>query len=101
MRDIGPGDLVICIDDRPCQCSDKCGVPIAGLVKHRAYRIKSIDKTAEDGIPRVDVGLPPNQTHKGSNVVGIFRFKPLNDGPDDDEIIAMIRKPGRLVVTTS
>jgi len=95
-------DLVICIDDRPCQCKlQKCGgAIIEGLKKGRVYRVIHERDDFKDGLKRIDVGLPLTPNHN-SSYIAAYRFKPFNEGEQIPAIIAMIKQPHKLDITTA
>lgn len=86
MSDIQAGDVVVCINAEPIDF----GIVIAaggGLVRGRHYRVR---------YPFADVGIPCLMLH--GDPLGqedgrlALRFRKLNDGTDDAELIARIRK---------
>ena len=93
--DIGPGDLVQCVD------ADNLRNSLPPLRNGGLYRVERMVKTDRFGHPGVKlVGLPVTSTGWGYRT---DRFRKLNDGEDDAELIARIRKcsPNRVPVTAT
>lgn len=93
MSDFAPGDLVVCVDAGPCRCG--CGLVNPSLQLGRHYRIKSVVvwPASRSGTPILCLGLAsfmslPNHMP----LIAARRFRKLNDGEEDAELIARIKQ---------
>ena len=88
MSDIQAGDVVVCVD-----ASLPPGLIPIGLVQWRAYRIAAVFPGKVSNLPAVTLVSGPDAsrvTRDGG--FGVERFRKLNDGTDDAELIERIRK---------
>lgn len=86
--DIKPGDLVICVDTGPFNCGVTRHTG-KSLRKGRVYRVAALSNSRPDSAGHV-CGCPDLVMSCG--VFGLeFRFRRLNDGDDDAELIARIK----------
>lgn len=90
MSNIGPGDLVVCVDASPRQGFRPA--PCSFLEEGRYYLIAFAGQFR--GIPGVLLKGDPNNRMPGYEKTGWHadRFRKLNDEPDNAELIARIRK---------
>jgi hypothetical protein len=86
-KDIGPGDVVVCVDAKPNRDD-----PLAGLLSEgRAYRAAIVGARDTDGAPSVGFrDIRPSEPGKVW-AFSLYRFRKLNDGEGDSELIARIK----------
>lgn len=86
MSAIGPGDLVVCVDDGPPPgwLGPKHKLRVA---KGRAYRVVH----AFPSLAGISFSFGWNEPATLSGGYGAWRFRKLNDGTDDAELIAAIK----------
>jgi hypothetical protein len=93
---IGPGDLVVCVDASPCKC---CGINNPSLQIRKVYRVLRITQCRWfDGTAGIALGLAGHRPLLGHQAaVNAERFRKLNDGEEDQDLIAKIKacKPVR------
>lgn len=90
MSAIGPGDLVVCVNATPkAVWTEYLGGPYMPLRLGRHYRVCRLTTTpsGERGVELF--GVSNAVPHRGWD---INRFRKLNDGTDDAELIKRIRK---------
>mgnify|MGYP006935482359 CR=1 FL=1 len=97
MSDIQPGDVVVCVDDRPGSPPIDPGVRLS-----RTYRVTAVTHLSaphtlfgEDGGGLALEGVRPPDDRQ---FFAAARFRKLNDEADDADLIARIRacKPTRI-----
>lgn len=96
MSDIGPGDVVVCVD-ASTPPKNTGFPPIGTLLSERAiYRVTEALNyvSAYDGIPATSVRIPDYPRWWFES----WRFRKLNDEPDDVELVERIKacKPIRI-----
>lgn len=92
MSDFNVGDVVVCVDAAPCRNPEAS--PTINLTLHRAYRVSFIRPSFEasgDYHILVDGERPHGVSRYGSLGWDSARFRKLNDGDDDAELIARIK----------
>ncbi len=91
MSAIGPGDLVLCVDAAPDRVD-----PLANLlVEGRTYRVAVAGNRKPDGVEAVAFReICPAENNRQAYAFSVRRFRPLNDTPDDAELIARIKGRG-------
>lgn len=85
MKDIGPGDVVVCVNDDPCS-TPGCGENY-GVAKGKTYRVATthpVDNWTGLTLVGVDIG----RMHLS---IPHWKFRKLNDEPDNAELITKIR----------
>jgi hypothetical protein len=71
MSDFAPGDVVVCVEDRPCDC---CGLKMANIRRRDLYRVeREMPRIGGPGRALVLSGVPAEPGHPRGYFAPRFR----------------------------